>query len=309
VIVTLADLMISVAVFLIVGLDLLILDYLLWRGILIHFNQPLEMKLIESKFCENSSATFLSFVGDCQSVSDVALFQGESSGTEEFVGWHYVKQSSQGEEEPSCNLGSKFHRVLGRCGGSRSGSRFRGQGRSDAMETSECCSTPSVHRIVIRSSMNIITRAEFSGDRSVTEVVFASDCDLKEFSRFCEWTSFCRIDIPSSVEIISSFSFSRCVSLRKVVFASDSHLGEIDRFRECTSLCRIDLPSSAEIISSRGFSNCTSLTEVVVASDGPLKETDGFCECTSLYRITIHASVEIINLQGFSGCTGCPTPL
>jgi hypothetical protein len=162
---------------------------------------------------------------------------------------------------------------------------------------------PSLFRIEIPSSVEILGEDSFMKCTGLNEIIFATDSHLKIMSGFCGCSSLIRIDIPSSVEIIKFSGFDECTKLNEVIFAVDSHLRVIDEFRECLSLIRIDIPSSVEIIHAFGFSECTRLNEVIFAVDSHLRNIYGFQRCSSLTRMEIPSSVKSICSYAFSKCS------
>jgi hypothetical protein len=79
-------------------------------------------------------------------------------------------------------------------------------------------------RIQMFSSVPIIISNGFHRCTTLTEGLFASDCQVKTIDGFAEGISLSPIDIPSLVEIIDWNSFLRCTCLMEVVFASDCHV-------------------------------------------------------------------------------------
>jgi hypothetical protein len=70
----------------------------------------------------------------------------------------------------------------------------------------------SLSRIVIPSSVEIITLCGFSTCSALSEVDFPSDSHLKRFDGFQNCTSLGRIVIPSSVEVITQSGLLNCSS-------------------------------------------------------------------------------------------------
>jgi hypothetical protein len=193
---------------------------------------------------------------------------------------------------------SALRLILRRAGGSHSAAQSY-----HSQEAKDSSQSRPIRRIMISSSLEMITRTHAYQCTSLTEVIFQRDCHLKVIDGFRECTSLCRIEIPSSVELIREDGFSGCDSLSEVIFAPDSHLKDIDGFSKCISLSLIVIPSSVEIIREKAFWGCNTLNKVLFESPSHLREIHGFQICVALCRIDVPASVEIINRSGFCGCT------
>jgi hypothetical protein len=161
---------------------------------------------------------------------------------------------------------------------------------------------PSLSRVDIPASIEIIGILAFLNCKSLTEVIFVSDSHIKTIDGFQECESLSRIDNLASIQIIGDVAFFKCKSLPELIFISDSHVKIINGFKECESLSRIGIPMSIEIIGILAFLNCKSLTEVIIIVDSHVRTIDGFQECESLSGIDIPASIEIIGGVAFFKC-------
>jgi hypothetical protein len=101
-------------------------------------------------------------------------------------------------------------------------------------------SCTSLCRIVIPSSVEIISQLGFYSCSALKEVIFASDCHVKEIGGFSACRSLRRIEIPRSVEVISADGLSECVLLRLAEFSRGSRMTKNLGFRRCKALIVYD---------------------------------------------------------------------
>jgi hypothetical protein len=115
---------------------------------------------------------------------------------------------------------------------------------------------PSLVRIEIPSSVEIIGHCAFYDCAQLIEVNFEANSHLREIHGFGSCHALSRITIPFSVELISRSAFHECIRLKEVIFEANSRLREIAGFWNCTSLSRMVLPPSLRDISLTAFGGC-----------------------------------------------------
>lgn len=84
------------------------------------------------------------------------------------------------------------------------------------------CGFHLLSRIIIPSSVEIISSSAFPRCGSLTVVIFESGSHLTQIQGFWKYTSLSRITIPSSIKLIHSDAFSNCRSLIQVLFEKPS---------------------------------------------------------------------------------------
>ena len=176
--------------------------------------------------------------------------------------------------------------------------------------------------------VTVIDRNAFSGNTSVTELVFSSTNTTVEEYAFMNCTSLESVTIPENVVTFGDRVFSGCTSLKTVKMNSDivSMPSDIvsmptNMFSGCTSLEELTLNDKIAEFSYGCFNGCTSLTDLdfvtngvllqsyafngtgagsVVLSDSLLAIPDyAFTNCPNLRYVTIPESVVLIQPNAF----------
>ena len=177
----------------------------------------------------------------------------------------------------------------------------------------EVAGKPSLERIEIPASVEIIGGSAFYNCSSLAAVTFEDGSRLKtiRFGTFQNCAALESITIPSSVDSVSWSIFEDCSSLKTVTFESGSALKsiELQMFYNCSSLERIEIPASVETIGSSAFEGCSSLTTVTFEKGSQLKTIrfGTFQNCAALESITIPSSVDSVSWSIFEDCSSLKT--
>ena len=169
--------------------------------------------------------------------------------------------------------------------------------------------------------VTVIDRNAFSGNTSVTELVFSSTNTTVEEYAFMNCTSLESVTIPENVVTFGDRVFSGCTSLKTVKMYSDIVSMPTNMFSGCTSLEELTLNDKIAGFSYGCFNGCTSLTDLdfvtngallqsyafngtgagsVVLSDSLLAIPDyAFTNCPNLRYVTIPESVVLIQPNAF----------
>ena len=176
----------------------------------------------------------------------------------------------------------------------------------------EVAGKPSLERIEIPASVEIIGGSAFYNCSSLAAVTFEDGSRLKtiRFGAFQNCAALESITIPSSVDSVGWSIFEDCSSLKTVTFASGSALKMIEyqMFYNCSSLERIEIPASVETIKSSAFKGCSSLTTVIFEEGSRLKTIDGaflsngdyygaFSDCPKLMTVDASACTNVDKIR------------
>ncbi|MBO7684753.1 MAG: leucine-rich repeat protein, partial [Kiritimatiellae bacterium] len=152
--------------------------------------------------------------------------------------------------------------------------------------------------------VNGIADGLFSGQRSVTCVVFAPGIETLGRDMFNGCAELKSVGLPSALKSIEGQAFQNCRKLESIAFPSGVTNIGAQAFENCEKLAGLDLPANIAQLGDNAFDGCTNLTSLTVPASLKRIPMGAFESCTGLTNVTVEAGVEVIGNASFYRCTG-----
>ena len=149
--------------------------------------------------------------------------------------------------------------------------------------------------------VTVISNDAFSGNDSITELVFSDTNTTVEEYAFMDCTSLETVYIPENVVIFGDRVFAGCTSLATVTFLSDIASVPTNMFSGCTSLEDVTLGDSIASFGYGCFNGCSSLSDLGFVSKGVLIESYAF-NGTGAESVVLSDSLLAIPNYAFTNC-------
>lgn len=149
--------------------------------------------------------------------------------------------------------------------------------------------------------VTVIDHNAFSGNESITEVVFAETNTTIEEYAFMKCTSLETVVIPESVVTIGDRAFADCTSLQTVTMLSDIVSMPTNMFSGCTALCELTLSESIVDFGYGCFNGCSALTDLDFVSRGVMLDSFAF-NGTGAESVVLSDALLAIPNYAFTNC-------
>ena len=154
------------------------------------------------------------------------------------------------------------------------------------------------------SGVNSVADGLFSGQRSVTHVVFAPGIETLGRDMFNGCTELKSVGLPSALKSIEGQAFQNCRKLEAIAFPSGVTNIGAQAFENCEKLAGLELPANIAQLGDNAFDGCTNLTSLTIPASLKRIPMGVFESCTGLTNVTVDAGVEVIGNASFYRCTG-----
>ena len=149
--------------------------------------------------------------------------------------------------------------------------------------------------------VTVIGRNAFSGNETITELVFSSTNTTVEEYAFMNCTALETVTIPENVVSFGDRVFAGCTSLEIVTMLSDIVSMPTNMFSGCTALENLTINEKIAELSYGCFNGCSSLTNLDFVQNGVLLQSYAF-NGTGAESVVLSDSLLAIPNYAFTNC-------
>lgn len=150
--------------------------------------------------------------------------------------------------------------------------------------------------------VTVISRDAFSGNDSITELVFSGTNTTVEEYAFMNCTSLETVTIPENVVNFGDRVFAGCTSLKTVTMLSDIVSMPTNMFSGCTALENAAINEKIAEFGYGCFNGCSNLTDLDFVSNGVMLQPYAF-NGTGAESVVLSSSLLAIPDHAFTNCS------